>query len=184
MSPFVPSGRQARWKTIYDLLTTKQVGELLSYVEMAEVLRLNPVKERSVIQLAMRRAAREFEVVNKHAVSVVVNEGYRIVEYQEHLKLAQQHQRKSGKALARGQSKVVNVDFQQIDTETRKAFEIFAAAFAAQADFMRRMDVRQANLEQAVLAVTQRTEEQLQRTDGEINQLQERLRKLEQTLRH
>lgn len=176
MSPFTPRGDNARWRIIYNLLKPLQVGELLTYEEMGKALDLDPRKERVTIQLAMRRAAQEFEEVQKRAVDVVTNEGYRVVEPKEHLMLARRHQKKANRQLTRGQSKVVNVDFNLVDPETRKAFEIIATAFAAQIDFNQRMDIRQAHLEEAVRAVTKQTE----RTDTEIEQLKARLRRLEE----
>lgn len=180
MAAFQPAGDRARWRVIYDLLRKREIGDLLSYDEMAAALDLDAVKDRTTIQLAMRRAARELESVDKRAADVVANEGYRIVEPGEHASLARRHQRKANRSLARGQSKVVNVDFNLIDAETRKAFEVMASAFAAQIAFNRRMDVRQANLERAVETVTRRSEEHAQRTEQEIEALRERLRRLEE----
>lgn len=179
MSPFTPAGDRARWRILYDLLVKLRVGDVLTYPEMAEALELDPEGDRQVIQLAMRRAARELEEVDKHAVDNVAGVGYRIIAPTEQLGLAKRHQRKSGRALARAQSKVVNVDFAQVDAATRRAFEVFATAFAMQADFNRRMDVRQKHLEQAVEAVTRHNEQQAQRTDEEIEELRERLKRLE-----
>lgn len=180
MSPFQPSGAQARWRVIYGLLRELDVGDMLSYDDMAHALDLDPVKDRTTIQLAMRRAARELETADKHAVDVVVNEGYRIVEPVEHADLARRHQKKANKSLVRGRSKVDNVDFNGMEPNARKAIELMAAAFAAQIDFNRRMDVRQANLEKAVEAVTKQSAENKQRTDEEIAELRARLRRLEE----
>lgn len=180
MSPFTPSGATARWRIIYDLLQPLQVGDVLTYEEMGKALDLHPRTERVTIQLAMRRAARELEEVDKRAVDVVTNKGYRVVEPKEHLVLARRHQQKASRSLNRGQSKVVNVDFNLIDPETRKAFEIIASAFAMQIDFNQRMDIRQKNLEEAVRAVTQQTEQHAERTDTEIEELKARLRRLEE----
>lgn len=178
--PFEPVGPRARWRVLYDLLAARKVGDVLTYDEMAAALDLDPSEDRQTIQLAMRRAGRELEQVDKHAVDVVVNKGYRIVEPEQQLGLAQRHRRKASRSLVRGQSKVVNVDFNLIDDETRKAFEIVASAFAAQLDFNRRIESRQVNLEKAVAAVTQQTEEQAERTDEEIAELRLRLRRLEE----
>jgi hypothetical protein len=180
MSPFRPVGDRARWRTIYDLLRVRKVGEMLTYDEMGAALDLDPDEDRTTIQLAMRRAARELETEDKHAVDVVVNEGYRIVEPAEHAQLAHRHQRKANRSLARGKSKVDNVDFNAIEPEARKVFELMARAFGAQIAFNRSMDVRQRNLEKAVEAVTRRTEVQAQRTDEEIAELRGRLRRLEE----
>lgn len=180
MTAFEPVGEQARWRTLYYLIRDVAVGDLLSYEEMATALDLDPLKDRNIIQLAMRRAGRELETTNKRAVDAVPNQGYRVVEPEEHALLARRHQRKSNRSLVRGHSKVVNVDFNQMDPEARKAIELMASAFASQMDFNRRMDVRQANLEKAVEAVTRQTEAQANRTDEELAALHDRLRRVEE----
>jgi len=180
MSPFNPSGERARWRILYDLLSARTVGDVLTYDQMGKALDLDPRKDRTPIQLAMRRAASELEHVDKQAVDSIVNVGYIIVKPEEHLGLAKRHQRRASTQLVRGHSKVVNVDFNEMEPETRKAFEVMAGAFARQIDFMQRIDVRQRHLEEAVATVTRQTEEQAQRTDEDIEELRARLRRLEE----
>lgn len=180
MSPFRPSGEHARWRILYEILQQRDVGEVVTYDEMGAALGVDPDKDRHTIQLAMRRAAKELEVVDKHATDAIPNEGYRIVEPEQHLYLAKRQQRKANRALQRGQSKVLNVDFNLVDVETRRAFEVVAAAFALQMDFNRRLDARQQNLEKAVAAVTKQSGEHQERTQQELEELRERLRRLEE----
>lgn len=178
MSPFRPSGERARWRILYEMLTALNVDDTISYEEMGEALGLDPDKERHQIQMALRRAGREYEVVDKRALDVIANVGYRVVRAPEHLRLADREQRKAGKALARGHSKVVNVDFNEVDAETRKAFEVVGRAFALQMDFNRRLAYRQGQTEKALREVTNRTE----RTDAELAELRARLARLEQKM--
>jgi hypothetical protein len=175
MPPFQPAGDQARWRTLYEQLKAARVGEVVTYDEMAAALDLDPVKDRSKVQLAMRRASKELEEQDRHAVQVVPNKGYRVVEPEQHLDLARHHQVKAGKSLQRGHSKVVNVDFNGMEPDVRRAFEVVGAAFAAQIDFNRRLDARQEHLERAVDAVTRQSE----RTDEEVAELRARLARLE-----
>jgi hypothetical protein len=176
MSPFTPIGPTARWRTLYGLLRALEVGDVLTYETMAVALDLDPAKDRAITQLAMRRAARELEEQDKHAVEPITNVGYRIVEPETHVVLAKRHQRKAGRSLERGHSKVVNVNLNDVSPELRHIIEVGALAMAAQMDFNRRMDLRQSNLEQAVQAVHTKTE----RTDEELSDLRERLARLEQ----
>lgn len=179
MSPFVSAGDQARWRTLYQRLRKLLVGDVLTYDEMGALLQLDPMTDRHTMQMAMRRAARELEEVDKHAVDSVLNVGYRIVEAADHVMLAKRHQRKAGKSLVRSHSKVVNVDLNNTSPELRHVIEVGAAAIAAQLDFNRRMDLRQSNLERAVQAVASKTD----RTDEELAALRERLARLEQQRR-
>lgn len=175
MSPFQPAGDRARWRDVYDLLQDTKTGDVLTYEEIGAALKLDPDDDRHMIQMAMRRAAKEHEEADRRAVEAVPKEGYRVVEAPEHLRLARGQQKRAGRALARGQSKVTNVDLSGLEPETRRAFEVVARAFAMQMDFNKRLDVRQAKLEQAVGAMSERTE----RTEQEIAELKARLARLE-----
>jgi len=179
MSPFDPIGEQARWKTVYELLRDAPVDTIVTYGEMAEALNLDPVKDRHTVQMAMRRAAQELERENKRTVDVVRNEGYRIVEPREHLALARRHQKKAGRSLSRGHSKVINVDLSGVDPEVRHALEITAQAFSLQMDFNRRFAVRQAQLEDAVRDITNTQSADRKRSEEEVAQLRERIERLE-----
>lgn len=175
MSPFEPVGDRARWRIVYDLLRVVPVDGVLEYEQMAEALDMDAEDDRHVIQMAMRRAGKELEQVEKHAIESISNVGYRVVRPPEHLRLARGHQSKAGKQLKRGHSKVVNVDFNEIEPETRKAFEVVAQAFAMQMQFNSRLDVRQKRLEEVVETVSERTE----RTASELAELRERMARLE-----
>lgn len=175
MTPFEPVGETARWRIIYSLLEPLSTGSTLTYEQMGEALNLHPEDDRHSIQMAVRRAARESEQVDKRALEAVPNVGYRIVEPTEHGRLAVRQQQKSSRALKAGRSKVVNVDLNGVDPEVRKAFEVMAQAFSMQLDFNRRMDVRQKRLEDAVDSMAQKHD----RSAGEVAALRERLERLE-----
>lgn len=175
MSPFEAAGGTARWRIIYSLLDARDVGAVLTYEDMAAALDLDAATDRHTIQLAMRRAAKELERRNKHAVEAVANVGYRIVEPAEHLRLARGQQQRSSRALVRGHSKVVNVDLSGVDPEVRSAFQVVASAFAMQMEFNRRTDVRQKRLEESLNKVRETST----RTEEEVAELRERLERLE-----
>jgi len=182
MSPFTPTGDRARWRILYDMLAERDSGDTLTYDEMVTALGLH-ADDRNTAQLAMRRAAVEYELSHKRAVKAVPNVGYRIVDAGEHLGLARTHQGKASRSVKRGLSKVTNVDLNRIDDpEVRKALELAAAVLSHQDEMMRRMSIRQAHMERALNTVSERTEENEKRTTAQIEELQERLRALEQRL--
>jgi hypothetical protein len=176
VTPFEPVKEVARWRIIYEMLKPAEVNDVITYEQMGAALELHPQRHRHVIQMAMRRAAKEFEKVNKHAVEAVKNVGYRVVQPVEHLHLARKQQKRASRALESGHSKAINVDFNEVDGETRKAFELVARAFAMQMDFNRRLDVRQKRLEDVVETVEARTN----RSEEEIAELKRRLARLEE----
>jgi hypothetical protein len=175
MSPFEPVGETARWRIVYGLLQPLATGATLTYEQIGEALGLLADDDRHTIQMAVRRAGVESERVDLRALEAVPNVGYRIVEPEEHGRLAQRQQRRSSRALKSGHSKVVNVDLNGVDPEVRKAFQVMAQAFSMQMDFNRRMDVRQKRLETAVASV----EERHDRSANEVAELKERLERLE-----
>ena len=178
MEPFETIGPVARWRVIYDLLTEVPVNGVLTYEKMGEALELDPARERTTIQASMTKASRRLEENNLHAVEPVINVGYRVVEVPEHLRLARGQQRKASRALARGRSKVVNVDLRGLDPEVRRAFEAVAIVFSMQMDFNRRMDAGQKRLAAAVAATTVRAD----RSEEEIASIKQQLVEMEQRI--
>lgn len=175
MAAFRPIGDQARWRIVYEKLVATETGGVITYEEIADALELDAKDDRHAIQMAVRRAGREHEEVDKRAIEAVPNVGYRMVEAPEHLRLARGHQKKASTALRNGHSKVVNVDLSGLEPETRHAFEVVARAFALQMDFNRRMDVRQRQLEDNIGSIADRAA----RSEEEIAELRARLERLE-----
>lgn len=175
MPNFVPLGIEARWRTVYEILQAAATDTIVSYEMLGGALGLDPDGDRHAIQMAVRRAAKEHEEVDKRAIDSVPNEGYRIVQPPEHIMLARRQQRRSTRALARGYSKAVNVDLTKLDPETRRVVEVIARGFAVQMDFNRRTDVRQSRLEEALASVNKRVE----RTEEQNADLRARLERLE-----
>ncbi|HCA85757.1 MAG TPA: hypothetical protein DEQ61_09815 [Streptomyces sp.] len=174
-APFEPVGEVARWRMVYDMLKPLAVDDVITYEDAADVLSLDAEKDRPVLQSAIRRAARTFETVDKHALVAVPNVGYRVVRADEHVVLARGQQRRASHALQRGHSKVVNVDLRGLPPEVRQLTEATARAFSMQMDFNRRFDVRQQRLESVVSEVSERTN----RSEAEIAGLKARLARIE-----
>jgi hypothetical protein len=174
-TPFTPIGETARWRIIYNLLTGKDINDVLAYTEAAAALQVDAATQRHIIQGAVRRAAREFAVVDNRALEAVPNTGYRVVEAEEQLRLARYQQRRSSKALQRGRSLVSHADLSGVDPEVRRAFYVTGQLLSAQLDFNRRMDIRQKRLETAVQSMQVRSS----LTDEEVAQLRARIERLE-----
>lgn len=175
MTPFEPVNGQARWKTIYALFQESEIDEIVTYEVIGERLELHPVDDRHAIQMAARRAAKQYLEDDDRAVEPVQNVGYRIVEPQEHLRLAQAQQKRSNRSLSRGHKTVMHVDLNGMEPEVRKAFDITARAFATLLEYNRRLDIKQKNLEQSLNSIVHRQD----RSDEEIAALKQRLARLE-----
>lgn len=177
--PFEPLGKQARWKTVYEILRKTGTGEVITYEALGEALGLDPVHERNAIVQAVRRAGKEHETEDKRALRVVPGVGYRPVDARGSLELARSQQKKSTRALSRGHSKAVNVDLNGVDPQVRAALETIGKAFVLQMDFNKRFETKQARLEETVREIADSQAEDRKRTDDELTELRERLARLE-----
>lgn len=175
MDHFKPKGSRARWKPVYELLQNTNTNDVLTYDEIGKVLELDPLTDRMAIRSALYRAAKELEEVDKRAVTVVPNRGYRVAEPKEHVVLARKQHKRSTKALQRGHSKAVNVDMSKLDPEARKALEIVASAFAQQMDFNKRMERRLTERDQVLDSIVEKQE----RSEEQSSEVLQRLRELE-----
>lgn len=160
---------------MYDEICQVPTGGTITYDTLGAALGLDPQKDRHTIQMAVRRAAMEHEVMDSRALDSVRNTGYRVVHAPEQLTLASRHQRKAGRSLERARSKVDHVDLAGVDADTRRAFTVVAQAFALQAEFNRRLDIRQKRLEKQVGAAMSGQ----QANAEELAELRERLERLE-----
>lgn len=175
MAPFTPIGDRPRWAVVYDFLKAHDVAEVVTYAELAEVLDLDPVRNRSAVQVAVRSAAGRFLTEERQALEAVPNVGYRIVEASEHLRLAKGHQAKASTALVRSHKTVVHTDVNGFDPALRRVFEVTATALSYQMDFIRRLDVRTAELESTMNVIAAGRE----RTDEEVAEIRRRLDRME-----
>lgn len=175
MSPFEPLGPTARWRIVYGMFQAADVGYVITYQAIADALELDPEADRHAIQMAVRRAAKSFLREDDHAIESVRNVGYRVVQPEEHLRIAQQQQRKSRKALVRGHDTAVHVDLNGMEPSVRKAFEVTARAFSTLLEYNRRLDTKQKHLEEALSSVSV----QVDRSKEDITELRARLERLE-----
>lgn len=175
MTRFTPDGEFAQWRIIYDVLRESSVGDIVTYETLGEALGVDPSSDRQRIQLAARRAFKEFLSVDSRATENIPNEGYRIVEAGEHMRLARKQSTKATKALARGRDQVTHVDFNGMAPEVRQGFEMMAQGFSAVIDMNRRLSDRQDAQEEALKHVSVKSD----RTEAELEELRTRLSALE-----
>jgi hypothetical protein len=176
--PFEPVGDQARWRTVYELLCGLDVNDVITHEQIASALGLTLPGDYPKIPQAIRRAAREYEVTNNRVLESVRGTGYRVVAPEEHLTLARYDQQKAVRALARGHSKVVHVDFENMDPATRDAFQVVASGFARQLDINNRSARRQRQMEDSIKAIVA----DRHRTDEEMAEMRLRLARVERLL--
>jgi hypothetical protein len=178
-SIFASIGAQARWKMIYPLLVAAEVGgPAVSYQDFGDALGLHPLDDRAVIAAVVRHAGRELLKAQGHAVEVVPKIGYRVVEPNEHLRLAKQRNRRAGTQLKRGQEVVQNTDLNLVDEEARRGIEILALALSQQAEINRRQERKAARMDAALKRTAARTEENAE----QLSEVQRRIQDIESRL--
>lgn len=128
-----------------------------------------------MIQMAVRRAGREYLTVNLNSIKVVPNVGYMVVEPSKKLALAEGFEKKGQRAIRRGKDQVDYTNLAALDPDTRQMFEIMAWKFGQQDDAIRRLSVKQKRMQRQVDAAVSTS----QHTVDELAQLRERLEKLE-----
>lgn len=174
-APFETIGEKARWELVYPMLAGTPTADVITYEEVAEVLDLEPLKDRGTIQQVIRDAAKRHLEQDGRAIESVPNVGYRVVKNHEHLRLAQGFQKRSKKALQRSHKTIVCTDMSGMTFEDKQRFDQAGQAIGALIDLTRRLDLRQRHLEHALGTVAKKTD----RNSAEVSELKERLERLE-----
>lgn len=169
---FEPIGEKSRKDYALEVLREHDTGDVVTYESLAERV---GSEDRRVVQAAARDAGRDFLRFDQRAIEAVPNVGYRIVEPEGHLRLAEKQRVRSVRTLRRGELLVTSVDYNGLSDEGRRLAEGMARGFAHLIEANRRMDARVAVVERAQDAVAERQ----QRTADEVAELRERLARLE-----
>lgn len=93
-------GRSNR-TVIVDYAKDKDYGTVLNYRQLGAELNLNPKLERQKIQAAAREAIKTLLKFHKRGLQSVPSIGYRIIQPNEHMIVANSHQSKADKAMIR-----------------------------------------------------------------------------------
>lgn len=174
-APFEPVGEIARWRIIYnEILADAQVGDVITWERMGDILDLHPVTDRPKILAGLKRAAEELLIERRRAIRNISNIGYRITDAEGQLEVARNHQRRAARQVQRGYDAATYVDLTGVEPAVRHAFMRVAEAFAAQTEFNRRLQKRQANIQQALSTLSDSQD----RTEEKLAQLQARLDRL------
>lgn len=155
---FKPIAERARWRLIYDLFRKAEVGQTVTYDQMAAPLALHPVTDRHALQMAARRAGLELERADRRAVDAVRGQGYRVVQPAEILGLGKRRNRRAGRQLTRGAITTRAVDLSLVDGPTREALETLARGFAVQGEINRRVAARQRKQDELIDMLMQRVD--------------------------
>ena len=89
---FQPKGEKAEWLMVFDeLLKDADFGTIVTYEELDELLERRFVDNRAPLY----RARAELGDTRKRWLEAVPGVGYRVIEANEHVRIARQHKRKA-----------------------------------------------------------------------------------------
>lgn len=114
--PFEPKGEQAEWRMIYDELLKLEIGDVITYSELDEILDRDFLGDRAPFY----RATREVERTLSRTFAPVRGKGYRMVEPDEHVDLVVDRLARSRRQVRRGREVADSTDLARIkDPEAR-----------------------------------------------------------------
>lgn len=165
---FKPKGDRAEWEPVYDELRAADVGEVVTYERLTDVLGRDFLADRGPIY----RATTALEESNKRTVVNVPKVGYRIATAEEHEPLARGHHKRSRRQLRSAIRKIASADRTQLDPAARQRFDALELNMGRQADMLRRLSER-----------VDRVEKVTARYEVSTGEMSDRLEKLEEMLR-
>lgn len=175
---FQPIGERARWRVLVDLFCAVPRGELVEFPRIADAIGLDPDRDRKALRAAVRQAGPVLSAEHDRSVIAVRGRGYRVALPDEHVDLAAGQQRRSSRALVRAKRHVDHVDLSGMSEDGRRLVVAAATVLGYQQQQIKRLDLRQSDLESAMRTVMQRTDrtnEEIERIQGQVERMQRQL---------
>ena len=181
---FKPKGDTALWVPLYELFAASPDDVVISYNEMVVAMDLDPEDPKTLpkVQATALRAGQRLETENKRAIENVAGVGYKVVVPAAQLQLAAVHHRKARKALDRSHSKVVNIDYNRIDAETRARVEGLEREVSREKEALRRVERMIAKHDWTISALQQETTQIKTDTSNDLHDMKARQARMEAQL--
>lgn len=164
---FETKADRAEWRIVYDAAAALEVGDMLTYQALDELLDRSFVNDRTPLYRAMTELERE----NLRTLDNVPRVGYRVVEASEHERLARRHHRKSRRQLSKSFGKLHSADRSRLTEEERRRVDRLEATVSRHADMIRRIDSRVEQHDAAIKAGRRTTKE----LEARLDELAERM---------
>lgn len=191
--PFTPLGDRARWRIVYEIFQRGDVGDVITYETLGAALGVNPHTDRYIIYQSVHQAAAVLLTEDGMALKAQSRVGYKITKPEERPELTKKQNAKAGRALQRTSDLAVHVDLSGLNPEARQALATLGQMASAQLRINRVLAGRQTRLQKAQIALESEQRElwhghhdlthAQKRTAAEVQEIMERLRDLEETLK-
>lgn len=162
---------------IYEFLRRRQpqIGDVITFEDFTDEADVDVRRSRT----AFYRAANQWCEENHRAFIPVKGVGYRVAQPTEHELEARKHHRKSRRSMGRGLRVVRNTDYGELSPADQARFRRIENEMSRQADVIRRLDLRQDRMQEALEKGRHET-----RVIGERQEeVTERVAQLEEALR-
>jgi len=98
---FESRGDKAEWRLVYEeLLVNADYGQIITYTELAEVLERD-IHDRQRLRAPIARARRELGNLRSMWLVAVPNVGYRVIQANEHVSVADDHKHRGQRQFSR-----------------------------------------------------------------------------------
>lgn len=174
LAPFTPKGDLPEWRLVYDRIVNLNVGDTITYDDLAAILGRPFTTARG----PMYRAASELLHAHQRAIDNIPGVGYRIVAAAEHEQLSRRQHKAARRRLRRSRDLLTNTDRNQLTPEERERFDRLELQLARQIDFTRRLDGRLSKVEAAIKENRQEQAASAQK----VEELSEQVQRLEAAL--
>lgn len=165
---FQIKGDRAQWQVLYEYLTAMNVGDVVKYDELAGLL---PDSPKDSVRSAFYRAMQECETEIKRTFCNVREVGYRMVDANEHERLARGHHGRAKRQLRKSKRKAASADRSRLTREERSRIDAVELNLSRQIEMTNRLTARVAKVEEDLKAARRE-----QNTDAaELNERLERV---------
>ena len=172
---FQPKRDEPQWRPVYDAFAARQVGDVLTYEQLTELIGADSRINRGPIYAAQRH----LENNNQRTIEVVKNIGYRIVAAIEHERLANKHRKKSRVQIRKARSRIRSANRSELPPEARARFEAQDNRLAALEQMHRAHDTRIKRLEE-IDREERVKQSKIDEQDTRIARLEEALKRIRQ----
>lgn len=167
---FEPVGDVPKWRPIYDLLRTKNPGDVVTYVELSDAAGFDVLDDRGPLYRALDELLR----VDRRSVHNRATVGYEVAEAANHMIESKRHQLKGKRQARRSRNHAKYVRQGELTVEQRDRL-------AAQELRMAKMETALVNHEgriQSLERAQEKTAAQVDTQSRELAQINARLRHL------
>lgn len=136
---FAIKGDRAQWRTVYEHISQMQIGQQVTYDELAALL---PDAAEGSVRGAFLRAVQECEKSDHRSFCNVRGIGYRMVDANEHERLARGHHRRAKRQLKTAKRKASSADRSRLTREERARIDAVELNLSRQMEMTARLEAR------------------------------------------